>query len=596
MWLPGRWAMLGVCTVVCLVGGAAVGCSDDDSTGDPGECGNAIIEGDEQCDRFDLGGASCDTVVPGSNGTLGCSLECAYDVSACVFTTCGDGVAEGNESCDGSDLRGQSCQSQGFSSGTLVCAGASCSFDTSGCSACGDGVNGFDEECDCGVDGANLPDGCSDVNGGPNASCSLSCMLQSYCGDGVTDAGEDCDCGVDAANLPAFCFDVNGGTAMNASCTIDCRDVVQCSLDVWETCVSGSVGTCCDDEWGANTQCTDHPNTTTAFCLRTCATSDDCYWSNYCRAGLSPAQACWVQVCGPSWPDTQMNDYCTVEGVTGTGGGAGWCLPIYRRDDPTDDMFGICIEAGAIAHGQTCPASDLDTTDRSETQCNLGLCSKAAAGDLTGTCLQFCDWEAAYAVAFYGALSTSEVLPCPAGYNCFSESYLDPTTGNRSGDLGYCRPTAATNPTTGFTTCSLITNALVSNPSQTCGDVSTNGRCDFVNFSGGERTDGSLVGVCTTGSAPTVVNAWDPCTLSDVCPVGTSCVRQDVFATVPSGQLRCVPYCDTEHHDGTLADCAVLGAGPTVDGTPVCTSLSQLALPDGPTDQHPSRLGYCALP
>jgi hypothetical protein len=137
---------------------------------------------------------------------------------------------------------------------------------------------------------------------------------------------------------------------------------------------------------------------------------------------------------------------------------------------------------------------------------------------------------------------------------------------------------------------------LLSNPAQTCGDVTTNGRCDFVTFSSGQRTDGSLVGVCATGTTPTVTNAWDPCTAADVCPVGTVCVSQDAFATVPTGPLRCVPYCDTAYHDGTTAGCADVGAPPTTDGTPVCTSLSQLALPDGPLDQHPTRLGYCALP
>lgn len=45
-------------------------------------CGNGLIEGDEQCDGADLGGATCESLMEGT-GVLLCSPECLYDTSQC---------------------------------------------------------------------------------------------------------------------------------------------------------------------------------------------------------------------------------------------------------------------------------------------------------------------------------------------------------------------------------------------------------------------------------------------------------------------------------------------------------------------------------
>ncbi len=47
---------------------------------------------------------------------------------------CGDAVVEGAEDCDVGTLNGESCVTQGFAGGTLACA-TGCTFDTSGCYA-----------------------------------------------------------------------------------------------------------------------------------------------------------------------------------------------------------------------------------------------------------------------------------------------------------------------------------------------------------------------------------------------------------------------------------------------------------------------------
>ncbi len=48
------------------------------------------------------------------------------------ISVCGDGIIEGGEDCEGIDLGGATCESLGYPGGVLTCDIA-CSFDTSGC-------------------------------------------------------------------------------------------------------------------------------------------------------------------------------------------------------------------------------------------------------------------------------------------------------------------------------------------------------------------------------------------------------------------------------------------------------------------------------
>ncbi len=58
--------------------------SADSTDGAPSDCGNDVIDGDEQCDGAELGGASCTDVNPAyTGGTLSCGASCTFDASAC---------------------------------------------------------------------------------------------------------------------------------------------------------------------------------------------------------------------------------------------------------------------------------------------------------------------------------------------------------------------------------------------------------------------------------------------------------------------------------------------------------------------------------
>ena len=107
----GNWLILGALAIAMAA--PLSGCGDNDNEIFL-DCGNGIVDGDEQCDD--------------SN-----SDERDECLSNCQFATCGDGfLRTGFEECDSSNLNGQSCAGLGLGSGALLCS-ASCEFDTSGC-------------------------------------------------------------------------------------------------------------------------------------------------------------------------------------------------------------------------------------------------------------------------------------------------------------------------------------------------------------------------------------------------------------------------------------------------------------------------------
>ncbi|HOE82652.1 MAG TPA: hypothetical protein PK329_06805, partial [Myxococcota bacterium] len=138
-------------------------------------CGNGVIDDGEQCDGANLNDKTCaDQGFVG--GELGCTSTCQFDTSGCtnVEPDCGNGVIDDDEQCDGANLNDKTCADQGFVGGELGCT-STCQFDTSGCNNCGNDVIDDDEQCD----GANLNEHtCTDFDFvGGELGCTSTCQF-----------------------------------------------------------------------------------------------------------------------------------------------------------------------------------------------------------------------------------------------------------------------------------------------------------------------------------------------------------------------------------------------------------------------------------
>ena len=168
----------------------------------PPECGNGLKQLGELCDGGDLGSFSCEDLGCES-GTLGCTSECALDLSACIgCTTCGNGVLEFGEECDDGNTETERCL---YGESVCFACDSECRLVSGATSFCGDGFvdPSHGEQCD----DANPDDtdGClGDCRSSLDAVSPASSLT---CGDGVVDAenGEECDDG-NADNTDA-CLD-----------------------------------------------------------------------------------------------------------------------------------------------------------------------------------------------------------------------------------------------------------------------------------------------------------------------------------------------------------------------------------------------------
>ncbi|MBX3229162.1 MAG: hypothetical protein KIT84_02415 [Labilithrix sp.] len=121
-------------SVLLLV--AAVACGEDDpgaATPAPAPaCGDGRLDPGEECEGFDLRGATCDALGL-AVGTLACNAECKLDTTGCGGK-CGDGVVQPGEDCDGANLNGKTCALVSPTAiGALGCS-ADCHFLIEGCS------------------------------------------------------------------------------------------------------------------------------------------------------------------------------------------------------------------------------------------------------------------------------------------------------------------------------------------------------------------------------------------------------------------------------------------------------------------------------
>lgn len=420
----------------------------EDSNDDPtegGDCGNGVIEGNEECDTGDLGGETCQTQGFGGGG-LTCAADCTINTSQC--TACGNGVVDGDEECDGADLgvnqtcadlnlggedeplgcnadctynfgscsgcgdavitepeecepagplldkddlNGATCASEGFDDGLLSCS-AGCTFNTDSCYTCGDAVQQGQEECD----GADFADKtCADFlspSMAPFDSGSLSCVDDctidtsncSLCGDGVVTGAEVCEPGVlQGATCQSQGFD--GGTL---SCKADCSgyDVSACT-DCGNGVIEGNEQ--CEGNNLAGQSCTSlgFPGGGSLSCTNTCTFNTSQCSNDVCGDGIvNGSDQCDCGNQGANCSAAQLgNQTCQSRGFDGG---------VLACNSPNNCMFNTsgCYECGdgVVNPGELCDGANLG----GETCVSLGF-----GGGGTLTCNASCGFNTSQCIA-----------------------------------------------------------------------------------------------------------------------------------------------------------------------------------------------------
>lgn len=100
-----------------------------------GECGNGLLEEGETCDGTVLPVTDCAQLEDYNftSGTLSCKSDCTWDFDQCNSAECGNNIIDTNEECDGDDLQGVTCETLGFSGGMVSCHPTNCLIDSSDC-------------------------------------------------------------------------------------------------------------------------------------------------------------------------------------------------------------------------------------------------------------------------------------------------------------------------------------------------------------------------------------------------------------------------------------------------------------------------------
>jgi len=110
-----------------------------------GYCGDGLINPGEECEPDNpdiLNNFTCEDAGYSSSKSLECyssgqSLSCFFDISDCGESSeaeCGNNIIEEDEDCEGSDLDGQTCQTLNYDSGNLLCD-ADCKYDRTNCAS-----------------------------------------------------------------------------------------------------------------------------------------------------------------------------------------------------------------------------------------------------------------------------------------------------------------------------------------------------------------------------------------------------------------------------------------------------------------------------
>lgn len=205
----------------------------------PPQCGNDIVEGDEECDDGNFVNDD------------GCT-------NACTLPACGDGVVQAGEGCDdGNTVDEDECTN-------------ACALPT-----CGDGIVQAGEECD-------------DADPVDEDECTTTCTLP-VCGDGFIHLleGEECDDGnfEDDDACPSNCLPATCGDGFVWAGQEECDDGEN-GVET-DACLSGCIAASCGDAlvWEGVEACDDGNDTPADGCNPDCVESGSVRWEQVLDTG-----------------------------------------------------------------------------------------------------------------------------------------------------------------------------------------------------------------------------------------------------------------------------------------------------------------------
>jgi hypothetical protein len=196
---------------------------------------------------------------------------------AAVPPTCGDGTLQTFEQCELFELRGATCETQGFSGGQLACT-ATCTYDTSACTACGNGILETGELCDATALGGATCDSLLGTGHMGNLTCTPDCsaLVTDAC-NYTLPAGdfETCDSTLtDPCTGGLSCLSTGQGDFCLDGCalgTAGACGVGEFCLDVGET---GNPQGACAPQPENGDVCTDESGCSTGNCEPTFGTAN----------------------------------------------------------------------------------------------------------------------------------------------------------------------------------------------------------------------------------------------------------------------------------------------------------------------------------
>lgn len=188
-------------------------------------CGNGVVDPGEVCDPGGAGGVPLDTSSACYGPSAAASLACrAFDSGLVDPPQCGNNIVEFQEECDSATGTFTGCTNCRIDDGYVCPAPGVCFL----LPVCGDGVLQTGEECDLGL--MSGP-GCIECKVQDDYFCSgqPSDCVQSICGDGFRAPDEACDDGPGTILNPGTPV---GGDGCSSSCNVEtgwvCPPGVQC--------------------------------------------------------------------------------------------------------------------------------------------------------------------------------------------------------------------------------------------------------------------------------------------------------------------------------------------------------------------------------